>query len=248
VILQEDLGDVILRDVIVSADESRREELILEAISLIAKIQAAIEEAYELDSIASRLQFNTEKLFWELEFFKTHYFTTYKGEPLSTSDEQMLTPEFYELSKDLEMKARVLCHRDFHAANLMVDRDGRLRIIDHQDARIGSCGYDLVSLLLDRVTELPTAEWLAEKRRYFLAERQRCGLDKLDEAAFAEEFRLQTVQRCLKAVGTFSYQSVNRGKTYFVPFINPMFRIVLRALENLDRFPVIQRVLRSELD
>lgn len=247
VILQEDLGDVILRDVIVNSDEARADELILEAISLIARIQAATETAYELNSIASRLKFDTEKLLWELDFFKTHYFTTYKGEPLSATDEEALTAEFTELSSDLETKAKVLCHRDFHAANLMVDPEQRLRIIDHQDARIGSVAYDLVSLLLDRVTEPPTAEWLAEKRRYFLSERERLGLERLDETAFADEFRLQTVQRCLKAVGTFSYQSVNRGKTYFVPFIKPMFQIVLRALENLDRFPVMQRVLRREI-
>jgi aminoglycoside/choline kinase family phosphotransferase len=41
---------------------------------------------------------------------------------------------------------------DFHAANLMIDERGDLRIIDHQDASMGSPAYDLVSLLLDRVT------------------------------------------------------------------------------------------------
>ena len=49
----------------------------------------------------------------------------------------------------------------------MVDGKGRMRIIDHQDARIGSPAYDLVSLLLDRITDTPPREWLAEKRRYF---------------------------------------------------------------------------------
>ena len=130
----------------------------------------------------------------------------------------------------------------------MVDRDGELRIIDHQDARIGTTSYDLVSLLLDRVTEPPSAEWLAAKRGLFLAERERLGLRTLDENDFAHEFRLQTVQRCLKAVGTFSYQSVNRGKTYFVPFIKPMFAIVLRAAVNLQRFPVLTSILEEQLN
>ena len=73
------------------------------------------------------------------------------------------------------------------------------------------------------------------------------GLEDLDEAGFADEFRLQTIQRCLKATGTFSFQSVNRGKTYFVPFIKPMFQIVLRALENLERFPMMRRILQREI-
>jgi len=247
VIVQEDLGDRILRDVLVEADEKARDHLTSEALTLIAKIQAATPMAFELDSIASRLRFDTEKLLWELEFFKTHYFTTYKGDGLTRDEDSTLTAEFRALSEELDSRARVLCHRDFHAANLMLDRDGRLRIIDHQDARIGSVAYDLVSFLLDRVTEPPSAEWLAAKRREFLGERERLGLERIDESAFAEEFRLQTIQRCLKAIGTFSYQSVNRGKTYFVPFIKPMFLIVLRALENLDRFPTMKMVIAREI-
>jgi Predicted phosphotransferase related to Ser/Thr protein kinases len=129
----------------------------------------------------------------------------------------------------------------------MIDKSGSLRIIDHQDARIGSATYDLVSLLLDRIIELPTHEWLAEKRAFFLNERTKLGLDTLDAEDFTYEFRLQTIQRCLKATGTFSYQSVNRGKTYFVPFIKPMLQIALRAAENLDRFPNLQRILKSEV-
>ena len=152
------------------------------------------------------------------------------------------------LASDLEARASVLCHRDFHAANLMIDASGNLRIIDHQDARIGSAAYDLVSLTLDRITESPEADWLAAKRRLLIKKRCDLGLPALDEADFAEEFRLQTVQRCLKAVGTFSYQSVNRGKTYFIPFIRPMFEIVSRAISNVNRFPELERIVRQQLD
>ncbi len=247
VIVQEDLGDRILRDILVEANDSTKEKLLDEAVALIPKIQAATQSAYDLNSIASRLRFDTEKLLWELEFFKTHYFTTYKGEPLSGADDAKITGEFRELAVELESNARVLCHRDFHAANLMLDRHGLLRIIDHQDARIGSVAYDLVSLLLDRVTEPPTAEWLSDKRRFFLDEREKLALEIIDEQAFADEFRLQTIQRCLKAIGTFSFQSVNRGKTYFVPFIKPMFEIVFRAVQNLDKFPSLSKVVAREL-
>ena len=125
--------------------------------------------------------------------------------------------------------------------------DNELKIIDHQDARIGAASYDLVSLLLDRVTDLPTPEWLAEKRRFFLTEREKLGLEKISENDFAYEFRLQTIQRCLKAIGTFSFQSATRGKIYFIPFIKPMFEIVLRAAENLQKFPNLQRIIKSQI-
>lgn len=247
VILMEDLGDRVLRSQLEVAEPGDRERMLNESIDLIPRIQAATEAAYSKGSIASRLKFDVEKLTWELDFFKTHYFGTFRNRPLSAELNARLVEEFRDLSRVLESKASVLCHRDFHAANLMIDRDGRLRIIDHQDARIGSTAYDLVSLLLDRVTEPPSPDWLAAKRRHFLEERVRIGLQSLDEDEFADEFRLQTIQRCLKAVGTFSYQSAVRGKTYFLPFIRPMFEIVHRASGNLGQYDTIRAVIGREL-
>lgn len=247
VIVQEDLGDTILREVLLETDEADARRKLDEAISLIARIQTVTQKAYDTDSVASRLCFDREKLLWELDFFKEHYFTTFLKSPLSAEDDAAVTTEFEIIATELESCADVLCHRDFHAANLMIDPKCAMRIIDHQDARIGSPTYDLVSLLLDRITEPPSREWLAEKRTYFLSVRRRLGLPALDEERFANEFRLQTIQRCLKAAGTFSFQSVNRGKTYFVPFIKPMFRISLRSSESLGRFPAIQTMLSREI-
>ncbi len=162
-------------------------------------------------------------------------------------DNEKLNEEFADLSQELETRANVLCHRDFHAANLMIDNKNRLRIIDHQDARIGTASYDLVSLLLDRILEPPQLEWLDEKKRFFLAERECLGLEKITFEDFDYEFDLMTVQRCLKALGTFSFQSVNRGKTHFIQYIEPMFRIVLRACIRLQKFPILQRIIKEQI-
>jgi aminoglycoside/choline kinase family phosphotransferase len=247
VVIQEDLGDNILRDVIGQEQPAQRKRLRDEAISLIARIQLMTPKAFEMNSVASQLRFDSEKLEWELGFFKKHYFETFLKKPLSDEDDARLSAEFHEIAVELESYASVLCHRDFHLANLMIDTQGRMRIIDHQDARIGSPAYDLASLLLDRITELPSPEWLADKRAYFLDVRQRLGLSKIDEDEFAYEFRLQTIQRCLKAAGTFSYQSAVRGKTHFIPFIKPMFGISIRGATSLGRFPAMREILGREL-
>ena len=248
IVIQEDFGDVILRDFLQQSDEPTCDELLNRSIGLIARIQAATPDAYARNSIASRLKFDEEKLLWELIFFKTHYFKTLRRTELSDADEQTLNEEFYAIAAELAARAEVLCHRDFHTANLMLDKAKRLRIIDHQDARIGTTSYDLVSLLLDRVTETPAKIWLDDKKNYFLNERLRCGLKPLDGTDFEKEFCLQTVQRGLKAVGTFSFQSVNRGKTYFVPFIEPMLIIVLEACQSLRRFPHLQTIIERSLN
>ena len=243
VIIQEDFGNRILRDVLSQSDSGEKEGLLNKAIALIAEIQAATPKAFELDSIASRLSFDEEKLLWELNFFKTHYFETLRKQPISAEENHNLTGEFTAIARELEQHAKVLCHRDFHSANLMIDAENRLRIIDHQDARIGTTSYDLVSLLFDRVSEIPHADWLDEKKRLFLAERGKLGLEKIDRKNFDDEFGLQTIQRGLKAVGTFSFQSVNRGKTYFIPYIEPTLKIVLEAARQLEKFPQLQRII-----
>lgn len=248
IIILEDFGDTILRDVLESSNLENRQELLNRAISIIARIQSATELAFELNSIASRLKFDEEKLSWELNFFKTHYFESLKKRPLSEEIDNKLTGEFSELSIELEKNAKVLCHRDFHAANLMIDTKNDLKIIDHQDARIGSVAYDLVSLLLDRVLQKPDKDWLNEKISYFLNERKKLGLEKIELTDFNYEFDLMTVQRCLKAIGTFSNQTANCGKTNYVQYINPMFRIVLEAVERLQKFPALRETIKNELD
>src|SRR5437764_1043257 len=152
------------------------------------------------------------------------------------------------LESKLPARPRVLCHRDFHASNLMVDAKGRLRIVDHQDARMGPASYDLVTLLLDRQPALPSLAEVRAHRLFLLEERRRRGLDALDPDDFAREFRLMSVQRGLKAIGTFSYQTAvcGRGVTY-EQFIGPTFQIVLQAMEWLGRFPALKKAITERM-
>ncbi|NNE99687.1 MAG: phosphotransferase [Pyrinomonadaceae bacterium] len=246
-VVHEDFGDRILGDTLRQSDTSVRNDLINQAISIIAQIQAATPRAFEIDSIASRLKFDHEKLLWELNFFKTHYFVSLRKTPLSDKMDFALTKEFVELSEELERHATVLTHRDFHAANLMLDSNGSMKIIDHQDARIGSVAYDLVSLLLDRITEPPSQESLRDKKIFFLAEREKLGLGKIEPEDFDYEFDLMTVQRCLKAIGTFSNQAANFDKIQYLPYINPMFQVVLEACKRLGKYQTLQNIVEEQL-
>ena len=248
IIIQEDMGDRQLRLVYESASEDDREMYQERAISLIARIQAATPLAYERKSISSRLAFDEAKLAWELGFFLEHYFGSLRGESLTHGEAAELKIELNDIAAELAARPRVLCHRDYHASNLIVDRQDNLRIVDHQDARMGPASYDLVSLLLDRQPEPPSLADVRSNRLFFLEERRLRGLDALDPDEFAREFRLMSVQRGLKAVGTFSYQTAvcGRGATY-VQFIRPTFQTVLQAAEWLERFPALRRAIKERL-
>jgi aminoglycoside/choline kinase family phosphotransferase len=248
IIIQEDLGDQQLCSVYELLSEEECEEYKERAIDLIAQIQNATEKAYEMRSIASRLAFDEAKLTWELDFFFEHYFASLRHETLKHSEEAELRAEFRDVAAELAACPRVLCHRDYHAANLIVDKQDNLRIIDYQDARMGPASYDLVSLLLDRVTAMPSHAEVRMRRLHFLAQRERCGLPAIDPDEFAREFRLMTVQRCLKAAGTFSCQTgvYGRGETY-AQYIEPMLLIVLQAAQWLERFPALQAAINARV-
>jgi aminoglycoside/choline kinase family phosphotransferase len=243
IVIQEDLGDITLSKFLQTAEPDVRESMIDRAVSMIAKIQAATPLAYERASIASKLKFDVEKLGWELDFFLEHYFGSLRNRPLPKSLENDVRRELGDLAEELEGYSVTLTHRDFHASNLMVSPDGALRIIDHQDARIGSSAYDLVSLLLDRVTETPDESGLREKRAYLLQARADAGLNEISPEDFSYEFDLAAVQRCLKAIGTFSNQAGNFGKSHYTVYIDPMYGIVSETCRKRGWFPAVREMI-----
>lgn len=246
IVVQEDLGDKQLIAVMETADEIDRDAFIEAAIDLIARIQAATQTAFKTNSVAARQAFDAAKLGWEINYFTQHFFGSYRHKPLSVTSE--LDAELKEIVNELARRPRVLCHRDFHGANIIVDKENRLRVIDYQDARMGAASYDLVSLLLDRRLALPSLAEIRERRLFLLERRRAHGLEMLDPDEFAAEFRLTAIQRGLKAIGTFSYQTaINKRGEVYEKYINPQLRIVLQAAQWLNRFPHLQQMLESEI-
>ncbi len=249
IIVQEDLGDRQLFQVYDDESEEQCDKYKEEAIALIAKIQKATARAYETHSIASRLAFDEAKLSWELDFFFEHYFGSLRGETLRHAEVAELKAELNDIAAELAAVPRVLCHRDYHASNLMIDPKKRIRVVDHQDARMGPASYDLVSFLMDRQPCPPSLAELRGYRLFFLEERRLLGLSPIDPDDFALEFRLMTIQRCLKATGTFSCQSAVYGRgAVYQHFIDPTLQIALQAAEWLERFPTLRRMLKERIN
>lgn len=246
IIVQEDLGDRPLFRVYEAAPKDECDQYKQRAVNLIAQIQKATKTAFERQSIASRLAFDEPKLSWELDFFVEHYFGSLRSETLRHAEAAELKAELNDIAAELAARPRVLCHRDFHAANLMVDENDRLRVVDHQDARMGPVTYDLVSFLLDRRYEPPSLAELRAYRLFLLEARRLLGLQALDPDEIAREFRLMTIQRGLKATGTFSYQTaVCKRGTVYEQFIQPTLSIVVQAADWLERFPALRRMIRE---
>src|ERR1044071_4169111 len=249
IIVQEDLGDRQLYHIYQEESEEQCDQYKEEAIALIAKIQKATAHAYETQSIASRLAFDEANPSWELDFFFEHSVGSWRGETLRHAEVAELKAELNDIAAELAAAPRVLCHRDYHASNLMIDNRKRIRVVDHQDARMGPASYDLVSFLLDRQPCPPSLAELRGHRLVFLEDRRLLGLNPIDPDDFALEFRLMTIQRCLKATGTFSCQTAVYGRgAVYEHFIGPTLQIALQAAEWLERFPTLRRMLKERIN
>ena len=253
IILQEDLGDCSLAKWIETALEAGREieidAMLGRAIDLIVKIQLATLAAYETGSVSSKLAFDEDKLGWELNFFFDHYFGSLRHDSFEPDQEAAIRADLAAIAKALSSRPRTLCHRDYHAMNLMVDRHENLRIIDHQDARMGPASYDLVPLLVERRLVPAAQTWVDGQIDYFLRARVDAGLPTIERVEFIDEFNLMTIQRQLKATGTFSYQTgvLGRGE-YYAQYVEAAVATVLRAMDAHPtlEFPALRAALEKE--
>ncbi len=247
IILQEDLGDESLAKWM-QEHPLYSEAKLKEAIELIARIQAASDLAIRSGSVASTLAFDEDKLMWELNYFFDHFFGSYRREQFSDDDTSAIKADLQSIAAELSARPRVLTHRDYHAMNLMVDGNNTLRIIDHQDARMGPATYDLVPILVERVLEPANETWVEAHIDFFNAKRVQHGLAAIPQDELLYEFHLMTVQRQLKATGTFSYQTavVGRAEVY-EKYIRPAVATVLRAMNKpeMKAYPALRRKLES---
>lgn len=228
----EDLGDVTLQAHLGAATPAEHAALYRQAVTFIARMQqrgeALRSDAYPPYAIA----FDVEKLTWELEFFVKHYLVAYKGATPTEAQRDALRAEWSGIVDELAGEPRVLCHRDYHSRNLMLN-GGSLYIIDFQDARMGPDTYDLASLLRDSYVDL-TPQQVDELIAFFLALK---GV--ADEQEFRRRFDVMALQRNLKALGTFGYMTTSRSNTVYIQYIP---RTVAYVKANLARHPRFERL------
>ncbi len=233
VLALQDLGDMTLQAHLGASSPAQHAALYRQAVALIATLQRRGAELQSDDYLPYRIAFDVDKLTWEMDFFTKHFIEAYRGVVVSSVIGEALREEFGIVVEELAAEPRVLCHRDYHSRNLMFHED-RLYIIDFQDARMGPDTYDLVSLLRDSYVELPDQP-VGELIAHFLA---LTGQPE-SESAFRDRFDVMALQRNLKALGTFGYQTTTRRNPVYIQYIP---RTLRHVRDNLDRHPRFARL------
>jgi N-acetylmuramate 1-kinase len=241
IIALEDLGDVTLQAHLGAASPGEHAALYRQAVSFIDTMQQRGRELASDGFVPYGIAFDVEKLMWELQFFAKHFLEAYRGAVMTVAAREALTGEFAAIAEELSADPRVLCHRDYHSRNLMF-HEGNLHIIDFQDARMGPDTYDLVSLLRDSYVDFTEAQ-VEELIAFFQALR-----GDTNAAEFRRRFDLMALQRNVKALGTFGFQTTGRGNTVYIQYIPRTLNYVRANLSRYPRFERLRSLLAEHLD
>jgi N-acetylmuramate 1-kinase len=237
-ILLEDLGDLTLER---KFWENQSQQLALpfyrQAIDELIKMHypASFDRT---DCTAFKMEFDVEKLLWEMNYGREHLLTQLCEIKFSDIEKRELDRVFLKICTTLHEEPKFIAHRDYHSRNIML-KHGKARIIDFQDARLGPVQYDLVSLLRDSYVNMeePIARELIG---YYLDRRKEFNTTQKIEDSSIERFmriyEVQTIQRCFKACGSFSSFYNLRSDTRYLKYIAPTLQTVRASLSSFDEY------------
>jgi len=170
-------------------------------------------------------RFDADRYIWELNFFLAKYAGPVAGIKLTPGEREAFDRDVKRLSEFLARAAKYFVHRDFHSRNLMYS-DGKLAVLDFQDARIGPASYDLVSLCFDSYVpfDKTTRSELMERGTKIISEVLGHSKIKLESDVANEinaQWRPMLLQRQLKAIGSFGFLTVDKNKGDYLKYAVP---------------------------
>jgi aminoglycoside/choline kinase family phosphotransferase len=206
--LLTDLGAKTMMQVIDRAHPQANQGLYLQAVDALI--------AWQLASKPDVLPpYNEALLRRELELFPEWYLGKHRGMAVEGDVRATLDKAFaHIMERNLDWPS-VYVHRDFMPRNLMVE-NGRLGVLDFQDAVYGPITYDIASLMRDAFLSWDEDFCLDITIRYW-DQARKAGLPVGDD--FGEFYRgveLMGLQRHLKVAGIFARLTLRDGKPQYL--------------------------------
>jgi len=236
VMVQEDLGPVSLYEL--CKDGSFHDDIYRLAIDELVRLQIDGRAGVPVQD-----RYDHEHIRWEQEYFRDHFLLQYCG--MSTEETAGLEEDFEALGSDVLKSIKpiddYLMHRDFQSQNIYL-KDGRIRLIDFQSARIGPLTYDLAALLRDAYVQTERAAETRLLAYYYEKVRQR-GI-RIAEKDFLQIYELTALQRNMQALGAFANLSLNKAKPHFGRFIPRGLELLKNGLKD-TRFSRLERTVSS---
>lgn len=238
-LLVEDVGTVALCDA-ARASAGASADLFRDAVKELIRLHH--EGTFKRDDacVAFHVAYDERLFGWEMKRFAEHA----AGVAVPGADIAALEPELAALAAELGRLPRVFSHRDFHGNNLFVQDEGRLRILDFQDALMAPAAQDLAVLMTTRDT-IELVDPALEQRLLdlYYTGMIRHGV-RLDREALLRSYWMCVLQHALKCVGLFIALE-REGKPGYAGYVPYALGQARRALNNLRaEFPRLRDALR----
>lgn len=244
VVLLEDLGDLTLeRKFWENQNQSGAIPFYKQAIDEIVKIHYPASTDTSSDCVAFGVAFNVEKLLWEMNYGREHLIEKFARVQLAPSVRKSIDGIFLDICETLDREPKHICHRDYHSRNLML-KLGKMRVIDFQDARMGPIQYDLVSLVHDSYVDM-NEETRQEILDYYMAASKEFLKKPISRDEFYHVFRVQMIQRCFKACGSFSSFYNTREDQRYLKYLAPTIAKVALTLQDFPQYADFLSVIRD---
>ena len=242
--LQEDLGDVLLSDLVAKAagqgwdsPESDTVRLLCRTMGLLPKIQFEGASGLDFSVCYPQPSFDRRMILFDLNYFK-YCFLKPSGLEFN---EVRLQDDFERFADDLlQDDSDTFLYRDFNARNVMV-RDGQPYFIDFQGGRRGPIYYDVASFVWQARARYP--KWLKDKmlERYLTALTE---YTEVDREVFARRLRLFVLFRTLQVLGAYGFRGLVENKAQFVVSIPPAIEGLKELIsEPFADYPYLTQVL-----
>ena len=159
-----------------------------------------------------------------------------KNESLKDKSKIDFNNEFKAFIDLLENIPKVFIHRDYHADNLFFIENRKKHFkcgwIDYQDALVGPCAYDLVSLTQDARIDVDTQ---IERKiiNYYLK-----SFSNINPTEFKLCYKIIAIQRHLKVLGIFKRLADRDNKKNYLVHIPRVIRMLKKNLNNKEFRPI----------
>ena len=135
--------------------------------------------------------------------------------------------ELNKIYKKLYFKNNIFVHRDFHASNIMINKEV-FGLIDSQDAIVGNPLYDVVSLIDDVRIKLPSNLQNQLLKFYYINSK----LKKEKFENLKNDYDILSVQRNLKILGIFVRLLKRDKKDNYIKYLPYTWRLIEKRLKN----------------
>ena len=183
-----------------------------------------------------------QKINYNLDFYDQNKFTNesnlffewflQEDSSLKDKSKQDFNNEFKSFINLLKNIPNVFIHRDYHVDNLFFienkDKHFSCGWIDYQDALIGPCVYDLVSLTQDARIDVDNK---LERKiiNYYLE-----SFGNIDPTEFEICYKVVAIQRHLKVLGIFKRLAVRDNKKNYLVHIPRVIKMLKKNLSSRE--------------